>query len=267
LNTIGAKFVRDVKPGEVIKIDSEGIHSSFYAKPKKRQQLGSMELIYFARPDSIIDGINVHEFRKKTGIKLAQLFPVKEADMVIPIPDSAISATLGYSEESKIPYERGLIKNRYISRTFIQVDQKKRTSSVRKKLNAVPHIVGGKDIVLIDDSIVRGTTIKQIIMLLREAGAKKIHVRVASPKIIAPSYYGINISTYSELLAHHYPSSDDMAKFIGADSLKYLPVKELEKLAKPVGLDLSIFTDKRVTNISQEYLDIANQTKNTKGII
>lgn len=267
LNTIGAKFVRDIKPGEVVRIDDKGIHSSFYARAKSKQQLGSMELIYFARPDSIIDGINVHEFRKKSGVRLAKLFPAPGADMVIPVPDSAISATLGFAETSKLPYERGLIKNRYISRTFIQSDQKLRSNSVRKKLNAVPHIVNGKNIVLVDDSIVRGTTIKQIISLLKEAGAAKIHVRIASPKIIAPSYYGINISTFDELLAHHYPTSKAMAEYIGADSLHFFPVKELIKLAKPIGLDLSIFINKHVTTISKEYIDFANVKNASKGII
>ena len=264
LYTIGAKFVRDVKPGEVIRIDENGIYSEYYTKVKTKQQLGSMELIYFARPDSIIDGINVHEFRKKTGIKLAKLFPVKNADIVIPVPDSSISATIGFSEESKLPYECGLIKNRYISRTFIQVNQIQRTNSVRKKLNAVPHIVAGKNVVLIDDSIVRGTTLKQIIHLLKEAGAKEIHIRIASPKIIAPSYYGINISTYDELIAHHYKTTKEIAKFLGVNSIEFLPIKELKKLAKPITLDLSIFTDKRVTKISKEYVE--NAKKINKGI-
>jgi len=218
-----------------------------------------MELIYFARPDSILDGINVHEFRKRSGAKLAKLFPAPTADIVIAVPDSSISATIGFSEKSKIPYERGLIKNRYISRTFIQVNQTQRKNSVRKKLNAVPHIVAGQNVVLIDDSIVRGTTLKQIAHLLKEAGTKEIHVRIASPKIVAPSYYGINISTYDELLAYHYKTNEEIAQFLGVDSIEFLPIKELKALAKPISLDLSIFTDKRVTKISKEYIERAKE--------
>ena len=261
LNTIGAKFVRNVEPGEVIQINDDGIRSSFYSKIKKKQQLCSMELFYFARPDSIIDGINIHEFRKISGKILAKLYPVKDADMVVPVPDSAISATLGYSEELKLPYERGLVKNRYISRTFIAQNEKDRMNNVRKKLNAVPHIIENKHIVLVDDSIVRGTTIKQIIKLLYENGARKIDVRIASPKIISPSYYGINISTYDELIAHHYKTNEEIAKFLDVNSVEFLPLKSLIKLAHPITLDLSIFTNKYITKISKEYIDMANKKK------
>ncbi|EUJ29211.1 amidophosphoribosyltransferase [Listeria floridensis FSL S10-1187] len=229
--TVGAEFVRDVEPGELIVIDDDGLHIDSFTKDIKHS-ICSMEYIYFARPDSNIAGINVHSARKRSGKQLAREAFV-DADVVTGVPDSSISAAIGYAEESGIPYELGLIKNRYVARTFIQPSQELREQGVRMKLSAVRGVVEGKRVVMIDDSIVRGTTSKRIVNLLREAGAAEVHVRIASPPLAFPCFYGIDIQTRNELIAANY-SVDEICKIIGADSLRYLSEDGLvEAIGKP----------------------------------
>ena len=195
---VGAEFVRDVEPGEIVTIDRHGIRSSDYSM-FKRHMMCAMEYIYFARPDSDIEGRNVHAFRKESGRLLYKEAPA-DADIVVGVPDSSLSAAMGYAEASGLPYEMGLIKNKYIGRTFIQPSQSMREKGVRMKLSSVSGIVSGQRVVLIDDSIVRGTTSRRIVRLLREAGATEVHVRIASPPFKNPCFYGVDTSTYEELL-------------------------------------------------------------------
>ncbi|MDC3417489.1 amidophosphoribosyltransferase [Aquibacillus salsiterrae] len=222
---IGATYVREVQPGELLVIDENGITSKQFASPLKRT-LCSMEYVYFSRPDSDIDGINVHASRKLMGKELAKEAPV-EADVVTGVPDSSISAAIGFSEAAGIPYELGLIKNRYVGRTFIQPSQELREQGVKMKLSAVRGIVEGKRVVMVDDSIVRGTTSRRIVRLLKEAGALEVHVRIASPPIENPCYYGIDTSTKGELIAANH-SVEEIRELIGADSLAYLTTDGLE---------------------------------------
>jgi amidophosphoribosyltransferase len=223
-DTIGAEFVRDIEPGEMIVIDSEGLHASRFAGTT-RKALCTFEYIYFARPDSDIDGFNVHAIRKTFGKLLAREHPV-DADVVIGVPDSSISAAIGYAEESGIPYEIGLIKNKYIGRTFIQPSQELRSLGVRLKLNAVRAIVGGKRVVMVDDSIVRGTTSARIVKLLRDAGAVEVHVRISSPPVKHSCFYGIDTSASGDLIAAT-KSVREICEYIGADSLEYLSEEKM----------------------------------------
>lgn len=254
----GAKFLRDVAPGEIVVIDEEGLHSYDYSK-YKHHNMCAMEYIYFSRPDSDIEGTNVHSFRKESGRLMYQEAPV-EADIVIGVPDSSLSAAIGYSEESKIPYEMGLIKNKYVGRTFIQPSQELRERGVRMKLSAVSSIVKGKRVVLIDDSIVRGTTSKRIIALLREVGAKEVHVRIASPQMTNPCFYGVDTSTYEELISAHH-SVEEVRQIIGADSLAFLSTQALFKAAKRSELCLACFTGKYPTQL---YSSIEQANKDDK---
>ena len=212
-------MLRDVAPGEVVTIDDHGLRSRQYSKFQRRMMCG-MEYIYLARPDSDIDGCNVHAFRKESGRRLYREQPA-EADIVVGVPDSSLSAAIGYAEESGIPYEMGLVKNRYVARTFIMPVQEDRMRVVHLKLSAVRSIVSGKRIVMVDDSIVRGTTSLQIVNLLREAGAREVHVRIASPMMKHPCYYGVDTPTEEELLCSHR-DLEEARKAIGADSLGYL---------------------------------------------
>ncbi|SHF82285.1 amidophosphoribosyltransferase [Ornithinibacillus halophilus] len=223
---IGATYEREVLPGELITISDTGIESTRFAIQEQRS-LCAMEYVYFSRPDSDLNNVNVHASRKKMGIELAKESPV-EADIVTGVPDSSISAAIGFAEQSGIPYEIGLIKNRYIGRTFIQPSQELREQGVKMKLSPVRGIVEGKRVIMIDDSIVRGTTSKRIVRMLKKAGAKEVHVRIASPAITDPCYYGIDMSTKQELIAANY-SLDEIGKLIGADSIAYLSAKGLEK--------------------------------------
>lgn len=241
---VGATFERDIKPGEVLSIDANGTISSLYSE-FHRSAMCAMEYIYFARPDSDIEGTNVHAFRKESGRLLYQEAPA-EADIVVGVPDSSLSAAIGYSEASGIPYEMGLVKNRYIGRTFIQPSQKMRDFSVRMKLSPVVGIVKGKRVVLIDDSIVRGTTSLRIVRMLRQAGAAEVHVRIASPSIIAPCYYGVDISSYEELLCHRM-DVEGARKAIEADSLAFLSKEALYKAASREDLCISCFTNEYPT--------------------
>lgn len=221
---IGAEYVRDVEPGEVISIDHHGIRSNHFSS-YKHFNMCSMEYIYFARPDSDIDGCNVHTFRKESGKLLYKEAPV-DADIVIGVPDSSLSAAIGYSEASGIPYEIGLVKSKYVARTFIQPSQSMREKGVRMKLSAVRSIVGGKRVVMVDDSIVRGTTSKRIVTLLKEAGATEVHVRIASPAMKRPCYYGVDTSTEEELISAH-KSVEEVRQYIDADSLAFLSPESL----------------------------------------
>jgi len=218
-DVIGATHEREVKPGELVVISNEGVEAKRYASPIQRT-LCSMEYVYFSRPDSNLDGKNVHASRKRMGKALAKEAPV-EADVVTGVPDSSISAAIGYAEESGIPYELGLIKNRYVGRTFIQPSQELREQGVKMKLSAVRGIVEGKRVVMVDDSIVRGTTSRRIVQMLKDAGASEVHVRIASPPIKNPCYYGIDTANSGELIASNR-SVEEIEKQIGADSLTFL---------------------------------------------
>ena len=218
-DTIGAEFVRDIAPGEIVTIDKKGIRSSFYTECR-HCKMCAMEYIYFARPDSDIEGCNVHAYRKESGRRLFKEAPA-DADIVVGVPDSSLSAAQGYSEESGLPYEMGLIKNKYVGRTFIQPSQKLREKGVRMKLSPVRSIVNGKRVVLVDDSIVRGTTSRRIVDMLRLAGAKEVHVRIASPTMTHPCFYGVDTSTLEELMLARM-SVEEACKTIGADSLAFL---------------------------------------------
>ncbi|MER1925172.1 MAG: amidophosphoribosyltransferase [Enterococcus casseliflavus] len=231
LEVIGAEFIRDVRPGEVVIIDDAGIQIEQYTQ-EVQPAICSMEFIYFARPDSNIAGVNVHRARKNMGRRLAQEAPI-EADMVIGVPNSSLSAASGYAEASGIPYELGLVKNQYIARTFIQRTQELREQGVRMKLSAVRGVVEGKRVILVDDSIVRGTTSRRIVQLLKEAGAKEVHVRIGSPPLRYPCFYGIDIQTRKELIAAKYTEAEICEK-IEADSLAFLSE---DGLIEAIGLD------------------------------
>lgn len=224
LDMVGAEFVRDVLPGELVIIDENGLRIEHFTTDTELA-ICSMEYIYFARPDSIIHGVTVHNARKRMGKLLAKEQPVN-CDMVIGVPNSSLSAASGFAEEAGLPYEMGLIKNQYVARTFIQPTQELRERGVKMKLSAVRGVVEGKRVAIIDDSIVRGTTSMQIVRMLKEAGAKEVHMRIASPPLKFPCFYGIDISTRSELMAANY-SIDEMCKMIGADSLGFLSVESL----------------------------------------
>lgn len=219
LEVIGAEFVRDVGPGELVIVNNEGYKIEKYTEDTQ-YAICSMEYVYFARPDSNIAGVNVHTARKNMGRLLAAEAPVA-ADMVVGVPNSSLSAASGYAEASGIPYEMGLVKNQYIARTFIQPTQELREQGVRMKLSAVQGVVAGKRVIMVDDSIVRGTTSRRIVQLLREAGAKEVHVRIASPPLRFPCFYGIDIQTRKELIAADHTVAE-ICQVIGADSLGFL---------------------------------------------
>src|SRR5699024_7867704 len=223
---VGATFVREINPGELVTISDEGIQSTRFTEPQKRA-LCSMEYVYLSRPDSDLNHVNVHASRKSMGIELAKEAPI-EADVVTGVPDSSISAAIGYAEEMKLPYEIGIIKNRYIGRTFIQPTQELREQGVKMKLSPVRGIIEGKRVVMIDDSIVRGTTSRRIVKMLKDTGAKEVHVRIASPMITNPCYYGIDMSTRDELIAANH-TLEEMRDMIGADSIAYLSPEGLER--------------------------------------
>ena len=226
LDIVQAEFMRDVQPGELIIFDQNGMHIDHFTT-HTQLAVCSMEYIYFARPDSMIHGVTVHNARKRMGCLLAKEQPA-DVDMVIGVPNSSLSAASGYAEELGLPYEMGLVKNQYVARTFIEPTKELRENAVKLKLSAVRGVVQGKKIAVIDDSIVRGTTSKQICQMLKNAGAKEIHLRIASPPFRFPCFYGIDISTRTELMAAHY-SVDEMRKMLGVDSLGFLSVDSLIK--------------------------------------
>lgn len=252
LDACGAEFVRDIEPGEIIIADKDGLRSMKPELGEKKKSLCIFEYIYFARSDSFIDGVSVYEARKQAGKILARTFPV-EADMVIGVPESGIDAAIGYSEESGIPYEKAIVKNSYIGRTFIKPSQKERMKSVRIKLNPITNMVKGKRVVIIDDSIVRGTTVDRIVTMLRDAGAKEVHMRISSPPFMWPCYYGTDIPSRGELIACNH-SIEEITKLSGADSLGYLPVESLHEMIgyAPIGFCDGCFTGKYPAAITKE---------------
>lgn len=260
LDVIGAKFVRDVEPGEIVRVKDGKLLSKTYTKDSLQDKICAMEYIYFSRPDSNLDGINVHTTRKLAGKQLYYENPI-EADVVIGVPDSSISAAIGYAEASGIPYEMGLVKNKYVGRTFIQPTQEMREQGVRMKLSAVSSIVSGKKVVMIDDSIVRGTTSKRIVRHLKDAGAKEVHVRIASPAIKFPCFYGVDTSTLEELISNKM-SVDELREYIEADSLAFISEEGLHKSIhfdhQKCGLCMSCFNGNYVTNLYDSF-DKANK--------
>lgn len=254
-DVLGAEFVRDVAPGEIVTIDHQGLRSRDYSM-YKRCEMCAMEYIYFARPDSDIEGCNVHAYRKESGRLLFQEAPA-EADIVVGVPDSSLSAAMGYAEASGLPYEMGLIKNKYIGRTFIQPSQELREKGVRMKLSAVRSIVRGKRVVLVDDSIVRGTTSRRIVTMLKEAGATEVHVRIASPPMTNPCFYGVDTSTYDELISAR-KNVEGVREEIGADSLSFLSPEALLKAGNRKELCMACFTGHYPTALYQP-LDEANK--------
>ncbi len=225
LNVLDAKFIREVKEGEVIILNKDKIENFLYDKPQKRACI--FELIYFARPDSFIFGRNVYDVRENMGRILARESYI-DADVVVPIPDSGVISALGFSRESKIPFEWGLLRSHYMGRSFINPTQELRDLAVRLKLSPIKSVLNGKRVVLIDDSLVRGTTAKRIINMVRKAGAKEVHLRISSPPIKHPCFYGIDTPTYEELIASKL-KTQEIAKLIGADSLAYLSIEGLLK--------------------------------------
>jgi amidophosphoribosyltransferase len=233
LGTVGAEYVRELKPGEIVRLDQDGMTSVFGAPAEEQPALCIFEYIYFARPDSLLGAQSVHRVRRHLGERLAREHPV-EADMVMGVPDSATAHAIGYAEESGIPFGEGLIKNRYIGRTFIQPDDRLRQRGVALKYNTLPDALEGKRIVLVDDSIVRGTTSGPIVSLLRQAGAAEVHMRVASPPLSHPCFMGVDMATREELIAAN-KSVDEIGRHIGADTLRYLSIEGMEEaIGRPV---------------------------------
>ena len=244
LHAVGAEIIRDIQPGEVLEIGPDGIDSSFFAADR-RNAMCAMEYIYFARPDSDIEGVNVHAYRVESGKILYRESPV-EADMVFGVPDSGISGAIGYSRASGLPLEMGLIKNFYTGRTFIQPNQTLRVAGVRMKLTPVLSVVRGKRVVVIDDSIVRGTTSKQIVRMLREAGAAEIHLRITSAPLRHPCYYGVDISTETELISSRM-DVDEVCRYIGADSLAFMSEAGMLEAGLRTDLCMACFNDRYPT--------------------
>ena len=251
-DVVGAEFVREVEPGEMLILDQDGFRVTRFA-PAAKKSVCSFEYIYFARPDSDISGINVHIARKRLGRRLAEEAPV-EADVVTGVPDSSTSAAIGFAEATGIPYELGLIKNRYVGRTFIQPSQALREQGVKMKLSAVRRVVNGKRVVMVDDSIVRGTTSRRIVQLLRDAGATEVHVRISSPPVKFSCYYGIDTANREQLIAAQH-TIEEIRREIGADSLAFISqeglveaIGQFEKGSNK-GHCLACFTGKYPTEI------------------
>ncbi len=251
LDSVGARLVRELEPGEILVIEKEGVRSITTHCGKKHSRC-VFEYIYFARPDSVIDGASVHEARKQAGIFLAKEHPV-EADVVIGVPDSGLDAALGYAIESGIPYSIGFIKNKYIGRTFIAPGQQNREDKVRIKLNPIESVVKGKRVVLVDDSIVRGTTGGRIVGLLRDAGATEIHMRISSPPFLNPCYYGTDIDSRDHLVACHH-TVEEIAAIMNVDTLGYLSLDSARKLTGTDGKDfcLACFNGEYPTEVPEK---------------
>ncbi|WP_433746828.1 amidophosphoribosyltransferase [Falsibacillus pallidus] len=256
-DVVGAEFIRDVQPGELITLSDEGIQSEPFTFSTQKA-ICTMEYIYFSRPDSNIHGINIHTARKNLGKRLAMEAQI-EADVVTGVPDSSISAAIGFAEASGIPYELGLIKNRYVGRTFIQPSQSLREQGVKMKLSPVRGVVEGKRVIMVDDSIVRGTTSRRIVSMLKDAGAKEVHVCISSPPIKNPCYYGIDTSTHEELIASAH-SVEQIRDIIGADSLTFLSVEGTlagigrKEEGETCGQCMACFTGKYPTEIYPDTL-------------
>ena len=250
LRAVGASFIRDVLPGEILTFDREGVHSDQRRCNTAPHKLCIFEHIYFARPDSVIEGVSVHDARMKAGELLAKTHPV-DADIVIGVPDSGLDAAMGYSRASGIPYGIGLIKNKYIGRTFISPGQDHRVDQVRIKLSPVESEVRGKRVVMIDDSIVRGTTSARLVRLLRSAGAKEIHMRISAPPFLHPCYYGTDIDSRDHLIACHH-SVEEIAEIIGVDSLGYLPLENLKDLCGNLDYCCACFSGQYPTAVPED---------------
>ena len=257
-SVVGAEFVRDVEPGEVVTIDHHGIRSRKYSD-YQRHAMCAMEYIYFSRPDSDIEGCNVHSFRKESGKILYRESHV-DADIVVGVPDSSLSAASGYAEASGLPNEMGLIKNRYIGRTFIQPSQEMRDKGVKMKLSPVRSIVKDKRIILVDDSIVRGTTSLRIVRMLREAGAKEVHMRIASPMIKNPCFYGVDMSTHKELLCYSR-NLEQARQAIEADSLAFLSEDGLFEAGHRSDLCLACFNGNYPTALYSSIEEVNEEHK------
>jgi amidophosphoribosyltransferase len=253
LDLIGATFERDVEPGEMVVIRRGRLRALRPFKAAARESFCIFEYIYFARPDSNLNGENVYAYRKELGRTLAREHPVK-ADLVVPVLDSGNTAALGFAEESGIPYEQAMIRNHYVRRTFIEPAQAIRHFGVKVKHNAVKGMLDGKRVVLVDDSIVRGTTLVKLVSLLRNAGAREVHVRVSSPPTIGPCHYGIDTPTREELIAHQH-TPDEIRLIIGADSLGYLSLEGLRQTAQKLkrGFCDACFSDEYPVAIEDEH--------------
>jgi amidophosphoribosyltransferase len=227
LDHVGAELVREIEPGEMVVVDKDGARFHRWAGENGRSALCVFELIYFARPDSTIGGKRVYAVREEMGTQLAREHPV-EADIVVGVPDSATAAATGYARESGIPFSEGLVKNRYVGRTFIEPDQRLRDIGVRLKFNPLPEVLSGKRVIVVDDSIVRGTTTPHVVSLFRRAGAREVHMRVCAPPIVSPCHFGVDMATQRELLAANH-SVEEIREIIGADTLGYLSVPGLLK--------------------------------------
>lgn len=238
LTAVGAKFIRDILPGELLTISEKGVESNLSLTQQKHAHC-IFEYIYFARPDSVLDGIGVYDSRVRAGRALAKAFPAK-ADLVIGVPDSGLAAATGFSRESGIPFALAFQKNSYVGRTFIKPDQSEREAAVRMKLSVLPSVVEGKSLVLIDDSIVRGTTIASLIRLLKQAGAKAVHVRICSPPFLHPCYYGTDIPTNQQLITSSL-TRDEFCSRIGADSLHYMKLSDLSLMTGQLNLCQACF--------------------------
>ncbi len=249
LDIVGATFVRDVRPGEVLRINAEGITSE-QAVPARPRALCIFEHVYFARPDSVVEGDSVYSARVRMGRMLATEAPA-DADMVVAVPDSGIPAAIGYAHESGIPFGEGLVKNRYVGRTFIQPTQELREMGVRMKLNPLREAVEGKRLVVVDDSIVRGTTSRQIVHMLREAGATEIHMRIVSPEIKWPCFYGIDTDVQSQLISAQN-TCEMVREHIGADSLAFLSIDGLLASVRPGGYCCACFDGRYVVEIPED---------------
>ena len=248
-DVMGAEYIRDIEPGEIVTLDYHGVRSQFYAKAE-RHAMCAMEYVYFARPDSDIEGCNVHNYRKESGKLLFKEAPA-DADIVIGVPDSSLSAAQGYAEASGLPYEMGLIKNKYVGRTFILPTQSLREKGVKMKLSPVKSIVKGKRVVLVDDSIVRGTTSLKIVKMLREAGAAEVHVRIASAPLKYTCYYGVDVHTPEELISNSN-SVEQVCKLIDADSLAFLSHEGMYAAGNREDLCLACFNHKYPTKLYEE---------------
>ena len=253
LDSVGATFIRDLEPGEILVFSKDGIKSIKEHCGKRDEAICVFEYIYTARPDSVVENQSVHDARRRAGAFLAKAHPV-EADVVVGVPDSGLDAAIGYAEESGIPYGIGLLKNKYIGRTFIAPGQDVREDKVRIKLNPISSTVKGKRVVLVDDSIVRGTTCARIVRLLRNAGAVEVHFRSSAPPFINPCYYGTDIDSKESLIACHH-TVEEIAKIIGADSLGYLPIEDVAKICPDStcgGICSACFDGKYPTRVPKE---------------
>jgi amidophosphoribosyltransferase len=256
LDTINATYIRDVDPGEIIIVDKNGLRTiRDNVIDRNDARLCIFEFIYFARSDSVIENMSVHEARKNTGAILAEVAPV-DADMVIGVPDSGIDAAIGYATRSGIPYGKGLVINRYVGRTFIRATQSERVSAVQLKINVLKETIQGKRIIMIDDSIVRGTTSANLVAMLRDAGAKEVHMRISSPMFLNPCYYGIDIPSSDELFARKY-SREEMRDIIGADSLEFFPVERLKDIVPQLdcGYCDACFTGNYPWRVPEDYCE------------